>query len=1296
MTTSTSLFPSGPSVEGSRASVLTGANDDFAKNYVVVTSASGAGFSALGNTALTTWEGPGDSGFQLHLRDLDEGLSWTPGRATGPTAQPSRTAGKSGIFLLQQEVGGVEATLETCVLNDVPAELRRITLRDTSGRRRNLDVTSAAEIVLDSRGAFAAHPAFSKLFIQTRWDEATRCLMVNRRPRSPEEQHPVLFHALLEDGPLQMETDRARFLGRGQAPGRVAALDSSAPLTGTLGNVLDPMVSLRRPVHLEPGGSATLTFLFGAHEDPGLAQRLTAALRAPGGVEQAFARVAKAAARRLNAHSLGEEEVAAAGEMAAAVLMGMPGLRRPPASRPQHPLDPGGLAQLGLDPALPLVLVDADAGTTADLVKRHDIWLAMNLPIQLVILNGEAAPEGGPSRHRHQPAEDQLTEQLRHLLRARADAVVESAVDLEIAPALPERLSPPRPMLGEPARRQPAEMADDAEFAGDWGAFTDQGRQYTLNLVARENGLNLPPRPWTNVLANENFGCLISETGATCTWFGNSREHRLTPWFNDPVRDPHGEALWVRDQEGGAVFSCHAGPEPAGADYEVTHGQGFTRTRRHGPEGLDVETLVCVDIQDPVRLARVRLTNSGQVARRLTLFSYQQMVLGGTPAADDRYIQVERPQQGSGLLAASDLAGPFAGAVAFATLGSNDNGGDMGCGDMGFSADGQAFRPDGPAGKLQPPAAGKLDDRIADSVAPCLALSRSLGLAPGETAEVWAVLGMETTRERAQEALQRYTDADACAAALERTLATWRRILDAVQVSTPVRELDVMVNGWLAYQTLACRLMGRTAFYQSGGAFGFRDQLQDSLSLLPVLPGLVRRQILLNAGHQFVEGDVLHWWHPPLDRGIRTRFADDLLWLPLAVVEYLEATGDGSILEEEAPYLAATSLEPGQDEVFLQAEPSGEAGSVFDHCCRALDRSLTVGRHGLPLFGTGDWNDGMNRVGRLGQGESVWMGFFLVKILDGFIPLCRTRGEAKRAHRYQSFRDDMIHALNDEGWDGGWYRRGYYDSGEPLGSWENKECAIDALAQAWSVLSGAAPRQRGLQAMSAVDKHLIDRDNKIIRLLTPPFVDTPRDPGYIKGYVAGVRENGGQYTHAALWVVRALAALGQRNKAADLLTMLTPVAHTAHREGALRYQVEPYVVAADVYGAAPHVGRGGWTWYTGSSGWMHRVALESILGLRSEGDTLVVAPCLPDSWPEFSLRWRVPDPRADFPGTGSDAPMTTYTIRVSNPERCAATVVDVICDGVESPPVDGQAHLHLLRDGRHHEVQITLGPEDTP
>ncbi len=1135
--------------------------------YTTFLTAAGAGYSTWGELALTRWNADpteDGGGFRLYLRDLDSGAFWLIGQpAPGMAEQTSRL--DADLVEPRRRDRDIETRLEVCVPVDADLELRRVTLRNLGDRPRRIELTSYAEVVLNAPAADAAHPAFSKLFVQTEWVAGARALLARRRPRVPDEPACWLVHALAGDGgnvePPRYETDRVRFIGRGYTLAAPRALVAADPLSNTVGNVLDPIVSLRRTLELAAGGEARATFLLGAAAERETALALAARYAAVTKVEAAF--------RAATSHPL-------------ASSLSWPGAERESADHPP-----------------------ADSRASAD---------------------GQP-----PSR------------------RSRAGA-----------------------QAGSPAAPFPDD--ESLQFWNGYGGFSADGREYVIRLQPEASGrLRLPPQPWINVVANPRFGFLASETGAGYTWSQNSHENRLTPWYNDPVLDPHGEALYLRDEDSGTVWSLQPGPIPQPVLYEVRHGFGYSRYH-HLSHGLEQEVCLFASREEPVKFALIRLRNLSGQSRRLSLFAYARLVLGVSPGDHAAELAVHQ-DQATGALWTENRNGEFAGRLAFAAIAPF-----VGI-PLYVTGDRAAFI--GRHGSPARPAAlyrdKTLDGRLGAGLDPCFALQTMLRLEPGATLEQTFLLGEADSQDHARRLLDRYRADGAVAAALAETQAFWRDWLAGVQIQTPAPALDLMVNGWLAYQTLSCRLWGRSAFYQSGGAFGFRDQLQDAAALIYHDPELTRRQLLLHAAHQFVEGDVLHWWHPPAGRGIRTRFGDDLLWLPWLAAFYGRVTGDWSLFGEPVRFLKARLLAPGEDEAFLTPEESGETASLYEHCCRALDRSLTQGAHGLPLMGAGDWNDGMNRVGREGRGESVWLGFFLYAILGDFIPVCGQHGDYNRARRYAAFRSHLAAALNEHGWDGEWYRRAWYDDGAVLGSATSDECRIDALAQAWAILSKAAPWERAESAMDAVERQLISEPDGLIRLLTPPFEHTPRDPGYIKGYVAGVRENGGQYTHAALWVVRALAELGRRDQAVRLLEMLNPIHHARDPAGVATYRVEPFVVAADIYGAAPHVGRGGWTWYTGSAGWMLRVALESILGLElDEGHALRLRPCIPDDWPGFRLRYRLPDHEA------------VYDIEVRNPGRNARRVAAVEIDDRIGLIEYGAARIPLFRDGDTHRVVVTL------
>jgi N,N'-diacetylchitobiose phosphorylase len=1138
--------------EDARADQTLGAERRIERDgYVIRLSPLGTGPSGLDGMAVTGgWEYPERHGGMLvYVRDLDLGRYWTaclhPG---GP--RPARFGAwpDAPVPRFIRQDGGVETALEVAVMEG-PAEVRRLTLTNAGDTRRRLEVTSYVPIALDSAAAYSSHPAFSKLFVQTGYVPELQALLARRRPRSPDDPPVSAMHLLVPDTPdgePEIETDRARFLGRGRGPGRPRAMDPDATaLSGTVGNVLDPVLALRRTAVLAPGESAGFTLVLGAGSTPEEARRVVA-----GFVEPEATRAALEA---------------------------------------QRPGDPG--ADRG---ALLLAAMDDSAG------------------------------------------------------RGRVTSVA-----------------------GRPVTATAASAGEELAFFNGLGGFSQGGDEYVIRLGRGPDGLRRPPLPWINVVANEGIGFLASESGAGYTWVGNSRLNRLTPWYNDPVTDPHGEAFYLRDEESGEFWSPMPGPAPGAGPYETRHGFGYTRYR-HESGGLEQDVWHLAAPDDPVKLVWLRVTNRSGRRRRLTAWAYFEWVLGG--GAESRPHVDAAPDPGrSMVLARNPRTQDFEEAVAFAAA--------VGGRDGGATALRAAFL--GPAGSVRAPTAVVTGARPGAGPASgdesCAGLWSALELEPGETGSCAFLLGQVGSPGAARSLVDRFAAPGAVEAARDEVRSRWCELLGRVRVETPCRALDLMANGWLAYQDLSCRIHGRSALYQSGGAYGYRDQLQDATGLIHLAPELARRQIVLHAAHQFPEGDVMHWWHPPASRGIRTRFSDDLLWLPYVAGSYLDVTGDEGVLDEKAPFVTGPPLAPGEDEVYLVPGRSEDEVSVYEHACRAIDRSLTCGDHGLPLIGTGDWNDGMNRVGRDGEGESVWLGFFLATILDRWIPICEARGDADRAIRYRAYREELVAALNgDAGWDGRWYRRAYYDSGDPLGSVTSDECRIDAIAQAWSILSRVAPSDRAGRALDSLEEYLVDEANGLIRLLTPPFDATPHDPGYIKGYIPGVRENGGQYTHGVLWAIRAMAEVGRADRAAALLEMLLPVSHASTPAGVERYRVEPYVVAADVYGTVPHVGRGGWTWYTGSAGWMYRIALESVLGLEIEGGRrLRLRPGLPSTWPGFRITYRVPGAGARY----------EIDVRRGDGGPTRATL-----DGEAAPVIDGATIIELEEAGVH-SVRVTLGAD---
>ena len=763
------------------------------------------------------------------------------------------------------------------------------------------------------------------------------------------------------------------------------------------------------------------------------------------------------------------------------------------------------------------------------------------------------------------------------------------------------------------------------------------------------------------------FGFQVSESGSGYTWAGNSRENQLTPWANDPVSDGTGEAIYVRDDVSGEVWTPTAQPIRRGeSTYVARHGRGYSRFE-HAAHGISTNLLQYVPIEDPIKISRLELRNTSNRTRHVSVTGYAEWVLGTSRAASAPFVTTEIDPATGAMFARNPWNPAFGSRVAFADFGGRQT---------DWSGDRREFI--GRNGTLASPVAlsrvAPLSNRVGAGLDPCAALRTTVELAPNETVEIVFFLGEAESTESARSLLANYRKADLEAVRSE-VVRHWDDLLDVLHVKTPDRAMDIMLNGWLLYQTLACRIWARSAFYQASGAYGFRDQLQDGMALASLRPAMTREHLLRTAARQFVEGDVQHWWLPQLGQGVRTRISDDRAWLGYAVAHYIDVTGDAAVLDEVVPFIEGPRLEAGEHERFFQPTISDETATLFEHCARALDQSLKLGRHGLPLIGAGDWNDGMNRVGEQGQGESVWLGWFLHATLSAFVPLALSRQETSRAARWRRHIKALQAALEREAWDGEWYLRGYFDDGTPLGSATSEECRIDSIAQSWAVISGAADPERAARAMAAVEKELIRPASRLALLFAPPFDKTPLDPGYIKGYPPGIRENGGQYTHAALWSLMAFATLGEGDKAAMLFSLLNPVTHTRTRADVHRYKVEPYAVAADVYATPPHVGRGGWTWYTGSAGWMQRAGAESILGLRLHGASLHLDPCIPKAWPGFEATLR----------HGS----ASYEIRVENP--------DGVCRGIASADLDGTVitvrplRIALADDGVTHHLRVRLG-----
>ena len=1270
--------------------------------YAVMLTAAGSGYSRWGDLAITRWREDvtrDASGTYVFVRDADTGETWSAGyqpRGSEPDTY-SVTFSEDRAEIVRRD-GEIATTLQVIVSPEDDAEVRRVSLTNFGSRTHDLELTSYAEVVLAPPAADAAHPAFSNLNVETECVDELDALLARRRPRSPNDPAVWLAHVAGVDGEtvgrLEWETDRARFLGRGRSIRHAAAVTDGRPLSGTVGAVLDPIVSLRRRVRLRPGATARITFSTLVAPSRAAALGLAEKYRDATTFDRVRTLAWTQAQVQMHHLGVGPDEAHLFQTLAGRVLYSDRALRPSPDVLARHTGGPDALWAHGISGDLPIVLVQIDEaediGIVRQLLRAHEYWGMKRLAVDLVILNERApsyvqdlqssletllrtsqslGPHDGHGPHGHVfiVRADRVTARQRDVLRAVARAVLsgrrgtlaEQIAHAQRPDALP--VAAPRRSAAAKPEPLPVRTPHDLELFNGLGGFAADGREYVTLL---EPGASTPA-PWINVIANPGFGFQVSESGAGYTWSVNSRENQLTPWSNDPVSDPPGETLYVRDEETGAVWGPTALPIRERSPYVVRHGTGYTRFE-HVSHGVSLELLQVVPVADPIKISRLRVTNLSGRARRLSVTAYVEWVLGVSRSDAAPHVVTELDDVTGAIFARNSWNREFGDRVAFADLGGRQT---------AWTADRTEFL--GRHGGMDQPAAlrrkERLTGRVGAGLDPCAALQATFDLPASGRMDVVFVLGEAASAGEARALVERYRASDV-AVVLQEVRAAWDERLDVVQVTTPDRPLDLMMNRWLLYQTLACRVWARAAFYQAGGAYGFRDQVQDVMALAIADPGVARAHLLRAAARQFTEGDVQHWWHPPGGRGVRTRITDDLLWLPYATRDYVDVTGDDTVLDEVVPFLDGPTLDAGQLESYFEPRVSDERATLFEHCARALDTSLAVGAHGLPLMGTGDWNDGMNEVGAGGKGESVWLGWFLHVVLSEWADVADARGDGKRADRWR----DHVHALGEslerEAWDGAWYRRAYFDDGTPLGSASNDACRIDSIAQSWSVISGAADPARQARAMAAVDEHLVRRADGLVRLFTPPFDDTRLEPGYIKGYVPGVRENGGQYTHAAIWAAIAFARLGDGDAAAEILAMANPIHRTRTEADARRYRVEPYVVAADVYGEPPHVGRGGWTWYTGSAGWMYRAGLESVLGFRLRGTRLTIDPCIPRAWPRFEIAFRYRSAR--------------YAIVVENSRGVSSGVSSVDVDGA---PLTGDRVIALADDGVTHRVRIVLG-----
>ena len=1282
-------------------------------SYSLMTTLSGSGYAKKGDMTVYRWKGDNtsdSSGSFIYIKNLNSNDYWSA------TYEPCKNAGddsaiefKCDVGIFRRKDGSIESELDVVVSPEDDVEIRKVVLRNTGEKARSIEVTSYMEVTLQSFEGDAVHPSFSNLFISTEYIEDRKCLLGSRRPRAKNAVTPFIFHNLVTEeeleGSITYETSRINFIGRNRELEQPKAMDNDVALGNTIGTVLDPIMSMRCRLRLEKGEEKTIYYVTGTSDSREDILELIDKYSDVGKLESTFISYSKAVQLELRSLGIKSSQANIYQRLASYILF----LHSGRSDREEYIKNIHNSQQdlwaYGISGDLPIAMAlvkdSDDMDLVRSMIKMHYYWKSKGLKVDLLIYNNEESTYDQPLQKSiltvlgiskegdvlNKPGgifvynKSTMPENIRDFLIGISSLYVNSAkgsivtqmrdIDsLENVNLRHKEIESISTDIFLQEERQDKENLlsitknpiykdihetyniDRLDFWNNYGGFDPKDKSYVIKLDKYNN----TPAPWINVISNHDFGFHISETGSSYTWSQNSRENKLTPWSNDWVSDPVSEALYIRDNESGVYFSVTPKPVRDEGEYIIKHSFGYS-TFNHTAYGIKGEETVFCPKDEKLKILKVSLENFEEEKRELSIFYYAQLVLGVFNYSSAKYISTFK--EDNYIYGQNPYSKYFGKERCYLTI--------LGVDSLSFTGDRKEFL--GVEGKVSEPEALKyknLSNTTGSIYDPCLAAEGKIILEPGEKKEIVVLLGAEENVDLINKNINKYKDIDKCHKALENVKGYWSDFLGNIQVETEDKSMDYLLNGWLLYQTYSCRYLSRTAFYQSGGAYGYRDQLQDSMSLGIVKPDITKAQILRSASKQYIEGDVQHWWHPVINSGIRTRFSDDLLWLPYVTSEYIKKTGDYSILNESAKYLEDEPLKEGEDERYTIVETSNIEGTIYEHCIKAIERSLKFGEHNIPLMGSGDWNDGMSAVGNKGKGESVWLGWFLYSILDNFDDICSHVSDDKRRKFFNERKEFIKENIEKEAWDGGWYRRAYFDDGTPLGSRDNEECQIDSLAQSWALISGASTGKRAEEAMKAVDSNLVKKDKGMILLLAPPFEKSNLEPGYIKGYVAGVRENGGQYTHAAVWVILALTKMGLGDKATKYYNMINPINHTKTELECRNYKTEPYVMSADVYIREPHGGRGGWSWYTGASGWMYKVGIEDILGLKEiKGEYYEISPCIPNRWREYCIK--------------INNETENYTIKIINGNTNKLIINEKIIEGNRIPRNKGKLNVIVER-----------------
>ncbi len=1264
--------------------------------YFVMITESGNGYSKKEDIQLTRWREDaltGKHGQYIFIKNLNVNKLWSATYApiyTEPHGYKVNFLQDKAEFIRVDD--NIDTHTEIIVSPEDNVEIRKVTLTNHGMEDALMELTSYFETVLTHQGADIAHPAFSNLFIRTEALLEYDTLIASRRPRLEGKDTIWMLHTITVEGEivgnLQYESNRSNFIGRSKNISNPIGLTQS--LSNTSGPVLDPIMSLRRKIKVDAGKSAVISFITGIGKSKGEVVELAKKYHDNTSINRAF-QFSYTRNQVENMYlNFKMNEIKTYQDMISHIVFLSPHRRKYEDMFKQNVKGQSALWAYGISGDIPIVLISIKSEDYIDIVidalRAHEYWRMKGLRVDLLILNEDESNYFQPLQEmiretvcvkygndildksggvfirnaKIMPQEDYILfyTVARMILRGE-EGSISSQIKMKNSKKedIQEKVFKEKTIVYT-SKEEPLHL--NLDYFNGYGGFSKNGKEYVIQLKDKLN----TPAPWINVVSNEKFGFQVSESGAGFVWAENSRENKLTPWSNDPVTDIPGEVIYLRDEEDGDIWTITPLPIRKEERYTIKHGLGYS-TFNHESKGINQELTMFVPINESIKISMVKLKNNSPLKRKLALTYYLKPVLGVSDQSTQQYICTDIDEESGTFLIKNSYNTDFPARIAFMDASENIK---------DYTGNREAFL--GSKGDLYTPEGLKkerLSNEIGAGLDPCGAIQIIVEMQEQEEKEMVFLFGQSKDKQEMVSLIEKYKDINNCKNALKEVQDKWEKTLGKIQVKTPDLSMDLLMNYWLLYQNISCRIWARSAFYQSGGAFGFRDQLQDSMNALYALPETTRNQILLHCAHQFIEGDVQHWWHPGAgEKGIRTKFSDDLLWLPYVTAEYIYNTGDETILDEQVHFLEGEPLGE-EDEKYSIPRISNEKASVYEHCIRAIERGIKFGEHNIPLMGCGDWNDGMSTVGNKGKGESVWLGWFMYNILMKFSSLCATMKDFEREKRYIKIAKEMANAIEENAWDGEWYKRAYFDDGTPLGSIKNPECMIDSLAQSWSIISGVGREDRTKGAMESVKQYLIKEEEGMILLFTPPFDDSDLQPGYIKGYVPGVRENGGQYTHAATWVINAFALMGDGDMAWKLYHLINPINHTRTSIECSKYKVEPYVMAADVYSTHPHIGRGGWTWYTGAAGWMYKVGLENILGLRKNKDKLIIDPCIPKDWNEYTMKYKYKN--------------TSYNIMIKNPEKVNRNVKSIVLDGKEVE----YKHITLVDDHMDHNIEVFLG-----